>query len=71
MRPSTPDKLPYIGRWPLIDDLWIAAGHEGLGIMTATGTGRLLTDLILKRQPPFAPEPFDPARVLNSSEATS
>jgi glycine/D-amino acid oxidase-like deaminating enzyme len=71
LRPSTPDKLPYVGRWPLIDDLWIAAGHEGLGIMTATGTGRLLTDLILERQPPFDPEPFDPARVLNSPEAAS
>jgi glycine/D-amino acid oxidase-like deaminating enzyme len=64
MRPSTPDKLPYIGRWPLIDGLWIAAGHEGLGIMTATGTARLLTDLMLGRDPSINPRPFDPARVL-------
>jgi len=63
-RPATPDKLPYIGRWPLTDDLWIAAGHEGLGIMTATGTARLLTDLMLGRESTLDPRPFDPARVL-------
>jgi glycine/D-amino acid oxidase-like deaminating enzyme len=64
IRPATPDKLPYVGRWPATEGLWIAAGHEGLGIMTATGTGRLLTDLILGREPLFDAAPFDPARVL-------
>ena len=34
-RPATPDKLPLVGRWPEVDGLWIAAGHEGLGITTA------------------------------------
>jgi len=71
LRPATPDKLPYIGRWPLIDDLWIAAGHEGMGIMTATGTARLLTDLILQREPTLDPRPFDPARVLTSKGHSS
>lgn len=61
-RPATPDKLPYIGRWPETEGLWIAAGHEGLGIMTATATGRLLTDLVLDRDPLIDPRPFDPAR---------
>ena len=28
---------------------WLATGHEGLGITTAPGTGRLLADLLLKR----------------------
>jgi len=70
-RPATPDKLPYIGRWPLVDDLWIAAGHEGLGIMTATGTALLLTDLVLGRQSMVDPKPFDPARVLSSAESPS
>lgn len=63
-RPATPDKLPYVGRWPLTEGLWLATGHEGLGIMTATGTARLLVDLLLERRPPFDPAPFDPARVL-------
>ena len=64
-RPATPDKLPYIGRWPDTEGLWIAAGHEGLGIMTATGTGRLIADLVVGREPLFDPAPFDPARPVN------
>jgi glycine/D-amino acid oxidase-like deaminating enzyme len=34
-RAATPDKLPLIG--PAVDDstVWLATGHEGLGITTA------------------------------------
>jgi len=63
-RPATPDKLPLIGRWPATDGLWIAAGHEGLGITTALGTARLLGDLVLGRAPSLDPAPFDPARAM-------
>ncbi|MDQ6736135.1 MAG: FAD-binding oxidoreductase, partial [Gemmatimonadota bacterium] len=45
-RPATPDKLPLIGQWEGAAGLWIAAGHEGLGITTALGTARILADLI-------------------------
>ena len=31
-RPSTADKLPLIGPWPETPGLYLAAGHEGLGI---------------------------------------
>jgi D-hydroxyproline dehydrogenase subunit beta len=61
-RPATPDKLPLIGAWAAEDGLWIAAGHEGLGITTALGTARLLGDLILGRAPSLDPLPFAPAR---------
>jgi glycine/D-amino acid oxidase-like deaminating enzyme len=60
-RPASPDKLPYIGRWGN-DGPWLAAGHEGLGITAATGTARLLADLILGRPPALDPAPFDPNR---------
>lgn len=63
MRPATPDKLPLIGRWPELEGLWIAAGHEGLGITTALATGRLLTDLVAGRTPAIDPSPYDPRRV--------
>ena len=39
MRPATPDKLPLIGAWEPTPGLWIAAGHEGLGITTSLGDG--------------------------------
>jgi D-hydroxyproline dehydrogenase subunit beta len=63
-RPATPDKLPLIGPWPMADGVWIAAGHEGLGITTALGTGHLLADLMLGRTPAIDPTPFDPARAM-------
>ena len=63
-RPATPDKLPLIGRWDQVDGLWIAAGHEGLGITTSLGTARILCDLVLGRPTPFDVGAFAPARVL-------
>lgn len=63
-RPATPDKLPYVGRWEEVPRLWIAAGHEGLGITSALGTGALLADLIAGREPAIDPAPFAPGRVL-------
>ena len=63
-RPATPDKLPLIGRWDDVDRLWIAAGHEGLGITTAPGTAALIAADILHRTPPIDPDPFQPGRAM-------
>jgi glycine/D-amino acid oxidase-like deaminating enzyme len=62
-RPATPDNLPFIGRWEETPGLWIAAGHEGLGITTSLGTGRLLADLIAGREPAIDAAPYSPARL--------
>ncbi|HYK09594.1 MAG TPA: FAD-dependent oxidoreductase [Gemmatimonadales bacterium] len=61
-RPATPDKLPLIGRWEKTPGLWIAAGHEGLGITASVGTAGLLADLIAGRNPGIDPAPFAPGR---------
>ena len=50
-RASTPDKLPIIGPYPQLDRVWLATGHEGLGITMAPGTARILADQILGRTP--------------------
>jgi glycine/D-amino acid oxidase-like deaminating enzyme len=68
-RPATPDKLPLIGAWDETPGLWIAAGHEGLGITTALGTASLLADLVLGREPAIDAAPFAPARVHGHSDA--
>ena len=60
-RPATPDKLPLIGHWD--DRVLVAAGHEGLGVTTATGTARLVADLALGRRPSIDLSAFDPHRV--------
>ncbi len=62
-RPATPDKLPLIGRWEPVPGLWVAAGHEGLGITTALGTGQLLADLVAGRIPAIDAAPYAPRRV--------
>jgi glycine/D-amino acid oxidase-like deaminating enzyme len=61
-RPATPDKLPLVGLWET--GLWVAAGHEGLGVTTAPGTARLLADLVLGRATAIDARPFDPRRSL-------
>lgn len=61
-RPATPDGLPLVGMWE--PGLWVAAGHEGLGITTAPGTARLIADLFLGRTPAIDPAPFDPRRTM-------
>ncbi|MEP6999900.1 MAG: FAD-dependent oxidoreductase [bacterium] len=69
-RPATTDKLPLIGRWEATAGLWIAAGHEGLGITSSLGTARILADLIAGRSPAIDSTPFSPMR-LAPAEASS
>lgn len=61
-RAATPHKLPLIGPWDDDARTWIAAGHEGLGITMALGTGALLADLILGRSTALDAVPFAPSR---------
>lgn len=65
-RPATPDKLPLIGRWDPVDGLYIAAGHEGLGITTSLATAQLLADEIAERPSAIDRAPFAPSRVLGA-----
>jgi glycine/D-amino acid oxidase-like deaminating enzyme len=61
-RAATPDKLPLIGPVPGDPTLWLATGHEGLGITTAMATAELLAAAFTGSAPPIAPEPYLPAR---------
>lgn len=61
-RPATPDNLPLIGAWDELPGVWIAAGHEGLGITAALGTARILADAMLGREPEIDILPFAPSR---------
>ncbi|MEA3005194.1 MAG: D-hydroxyproline dehydrogenase subunit beta, partial [Acidobacteriaceae bacterium] len=63
-RSATPDKLPLIG--PSADDktLFLATGHEGLGITTSLGTAQLLADSIAGRTPAIPITPYSPSRTM-------
>ena len=59
-RAATPDKLPLIGR--LRDNIYLATGHEGLGVTTSLGTAKVLAAEILGRQSPIPSAPYRPER---------
>lgn len=61
-RASTPDGLPLIGRYPALEHVYLATGHEGLGATTSLATARLLVDEILGRKPLIDPAAYHPAR---------
>lgn len=61
-RAATPDKLPLIGPCPGAEGVYLATGHEGLGITTSLGTAKLLADQILERGPTIPWEPYLPSR---------
>lgn len=67
-RAATPDKLPLIGPHPTRPGLWLATGHEGLGITTALGTAEILAALMLGEAPPLPAEPYLPNRSFAAEE---
>jgi glycine/D-amino acid oxidase-like deaminating enzyme len=61
-RAATPDKLPLIGPVPGDPTLWLATGHEGLGITTSLATAELLAAHFTGGKAAIPPEPYLPAR---------
>jgi glycine/D-amino acid oxidase-like deaminating enzyme len=61
-RAATPDKLPLIGPCTPGSRLYLATGHEGLGITTSLATAKLVADQILGRAPAIPVEPYLPDR---------
>lgn len=62
LRPATPDSLPILDRHPENAHLWLAVGHEGLGVTTATGTADVMAALMTAEPPPLDAAPFALAR---------
>ena len=62
-RAATPDKLPLIGPHVEHRRLYLATGHEGLGITTSLGTAKLLVAQIMNRETAIPVAPYLPARV--------
>ena len=62
-RAATPDKLPLIGPHAEHKRLYLATGHEGLGITTSLGTAKLLVAQIMNRETAIPVAPYLPARV--------
>jgi glycine/D-amino acid oxidase-like deaminating enzyme len=68
-RAATPDKLPLIGPWPDDETLFLATGHEGLGITTSLATAKLLIATMCGEKAEIPAEPYFPARFPDATNA--
>lgn len=66
-RAATPDKLPLIGPYSEHVRLYLATGHEGLGITTSLATAKLLVAQIMNHEPAISVAPYLPTRVTMES----
>jgi D-hydroxyproline dehydrogenase subunit beta len=63
LRAATPDGLPLVGPHPWRSGVWLATGHEGLGITTALATAKLLTAQLCGGAPDIPVAPYLPRRL--------
>ena len=62
LRAATPDGLPLIGPCAARRGLWLATGHEGLGITTSLATAQLLAAQIAGENAAIPHQPYLPDR---------
>jgi glycine oxidase len=62
LRPATRDGLPYLGRMPGFDNLYIAAGHFRMGIQMSPATGLVMSELLQDRPTTIPLAAFAPDR---------
>jgi glycine oxidase len=58
LRPGSPSGIPYIGAYPGIEGLFFNAGHFRNGLVTGPASARLVSDLLLGREPVTDPAPY-------------
>jgi len=61
-RPTFPDSRPVIDRAPAHENLWLAFGHQHIGLMSGPVTGKLLVQTICGEEPDIDLKPFSAAR---------
>jgi len=57
-RPMTWDDNPYIDRAPRFPNVWVAAGHNMLGLSMGPATGKLIAEMIEGRAPHVDAGPY-------------
>jgi D-amino-acid dehydrogenase len=56
----TYDSVPIIGRSPALQNVYLATGHNMLGLSMAPATGRLIAELLNGQTPHIDPVPYSP-----------
>ena len=57
-RPCLPDSVPVIGRSPKVRNVTFAFGHGHIGLITASTTGRLVSEIVAGKPPSIDPAPY-------------
>ena len=70
-RAATPDRLPLIGPCQDYKGVYLATGHEGLGVSMSLGTAEILVDQILDRPAAIPFEPYLPSRFLRTAQKSA
>lgn len=71
LRPGSPRGMPFIGRWPDLDNLFVNAGHFRNGLVLAPASARLITDIIVNQTPILDPMPYAVTHVRAGVDPTS
>jgi len=66
-RPTLPDSKPVIGKAPNHANVWVAFGHQHIGLMTGPITGKIVAEQISGETSDFDASPFEPARYIRST----
>ncbi|OOZ35624.1 glycine oxidase ThiO [Solemya velesiana gill symbiont] len=58
LRPGSPAGIPYIGPHPDVAGLFVNSGHFRNGVVLGPASSRLITDIMLEREPILPPAPY-------------
>ncbi|WON75230.1 glycine oxidase ThiO [Nitrosospira sp. Is2] len=58
LRPGSPGNVPVIDRHPVISNLYLNSGHYRYGVTMATGSARLLSNILSSRPQPIDATPY-------------
>ena len=62
LRPGSPNGVPFLGRVPTFENLFLATGHFRDGLLLSTGTARVMRQLMLGQQPAVPMSPYSVGR---------
>lgn len=68
-RAASADGLPLLGPHPAYPWLWLALGHEGLGVTTAMGSAALIAAQIQQQRTAIDDTPYQATRMFTTAEA--
>ncbi|MGB8345569.1 MAG: glycine oxidase ThiO [Ktedonobacteraceae bacterium] len=68
LRPQTPDTWPILGSAPGWENVFLACGHGGFGILLSAITGQVAAEAIITGQSPLLIQPFGLQRFATQSQ---